>query len=133
MHLIIKTDSSNYVIITIQYIKIGANKYEIDCISKSNISIRNINYSVFTESKAVHAKVELDETQRKYYINMLHQYYSEESFESTNISVKSEDYYGSNVLNFNQRNKTFKVFLLGDDKNKYKKKHMALMSLQYLN
>ncbi|HDH6357462.1 TPA: hypothetical protein PI806_001910 [Staphylococcus aureus Z100565] len=26
------------------YIKIGANKYEIDCISKSNISIRNINY-----------------------------------------------------------------------------------------
>ncbi len=57
---------------------------------------------------------------------MLHQYYSEESFESTNISVKSEDYYGSNVLNFNQRNKTFKVFLLGDDKNKYKEKTHGL-------
>lgn len=28
--LIIKTDSSNYVIITIQYIKIGAKKYEIN-------------------------------------------------------------------------------------------------------
>ena len=71
MHLIIKTDSSNYVIITIQYIKIGANKYEIDCISKSNISIRILTTGVFTaESKAVHAKVELDETQRKYYINM---------------------------------------------------------------
>ena len=74
------------------------------------------------ESKAVHAKVELDETQRKYYINMLHQYYSEESFESTNISVKSEDYYGSNVLNFNQRNKTFKVFLVTIKIN-IKKKH----------
>lgn len=51
---------------------------------------------------------------------MLKDYYSQESYESTNISVKSEDYYGSNVLNFNQRNKNFKVFLIGDDRNKYK-------------
>lgn len=72
------------------------------------------------ESQTVNAKVKLDETQRKYYINMLKDYYSQESYESTNISVKSEDYYGSNVLNFNQRNKNFKVFLIGDDRNKYK-------------
>ena len=52
----------------------------------------------------------VDETQRKYYINMLKDYYSQESYESTNISVKSEDYYGLIVLNFNQRNKISKYF-----------------------
>ncbi|HDH6235166.1 TPA: superantigen-like protein SSL9, partial [Staphylococcus aureus LTCF-11-44] len=96
-------------------------------LAKATLALGILTTGVFTaESKAVHAKVELDETQRKYYINMLHQYYSEESFEPTNISVKSEDYYGSNVLNFNQRNKAFKVFLLGDDKNKYKEKTHGL-------
>lgn len=96
-------------------------------LAKATLALGILTTGVFTtESKAVHAKVELDETQRKYYINMLHQYYSEESFEPTNISVKSEDYYGSNVLNFKQRNKAFKVFLLGDDKNKYKEKTHGL-------
>ncbi|HCZ1119281.1 TPA: superantigen-like protein SSL9 [Staphylococcus aureus] len=100
---------------------------KLTALAKATLALGILTTGVFTaESKAVHAKVELDETQRKYYINMLHQYYSEESFESTNISVKSEDYYGSNVLNFNQRNKTFKVFLLGDDKNKYKEKTHGL-------
>ncbi|GJF44950.1 superantigen-like protein SSL9 [Staphylococcus argenteus] len=100
---------------------------KLTTIAKATLVLGILTTGVFTaESQTVHAKVELDETQRKYYINMLHQYYSEESFESTNISVKSEDYYGSNVLNFNQRNKTFKVFLLGDDKNKYKEKTHGL-------
>lgn len=107
---------------------------KLTTIAKATLALGILTTGVFTaESQTGHAKVELDETQRKYYINMLHQYYSEESFEPTNISVKSEDYYGSNVLNFKQRNKAFKVFLLGDDKDKYKEKHMALMSLQYLN
>lgn len=134
MHLIIKTDSSNYVIITINTLRLEQKNMKLTTIAKATLALGILTTVVFTaESQTGHAKVELDETQRKYYINMLHQYYSEESFEPTNISVKSEDYYGSNVLNFKQRNKAFKVFLLGDDKNKYKEKHMALMSLQYLN
>ena len=112
MHLIIKTDSSNYVIITIQYIKIGANKYEITALAKATLALGILTTGVFTtESKAVHAKVELDETQRKYYINMLINTILKKVL-NQQISVKSEDYYGSNVLNFKQRNKAFKVFYL---------------------
>ncbi len=97
---------------------------KLTALAKATLALGILTTGVFTaESKAVHAKVELDETQRKYYIYMLKDYYSEESYEPTNISVKSEDYYGSNVLNFNHRNKNFKVFLLGDDKNKYKEKN----------
>ncbi len=94
---------------------------KLTAIAKATLALGILTTGVMTaESKAVHAKVELDETQRQYYIYMLKDYYSQESYESTNISVKSEDYYGSNVLNFNQRNKNFKVFLIGDDRNKYK-------------
>ncbi|CAC6835189.1 Exotoxin [Staphylococcus aureus] len=100
---------------------------KLTALAKATLALGILTTGVFTaESKAVHAKVELDETQRKYYIYMLKDYYSEESYEPTNISVKSEDYYGSNVLNFNHRNKNFKVFLLGDDKNKYKEKTHGL-------
>ncbi|UIF44304.1 superantigen-like protein SSL9 [Staphylococcus aureus] len=94
---------------------------KLTAIAKSTLALGILTTGVMTaESQTVNAKVKLDETQRKYYINMLKDYYSQESYESTNISVKSEDYYGSNVLNFNQRNKNFKVFLIGDDRNKYK-------------
>ncbi|MFO8348126.1 superantigen-like protein SSL9 [Staphylococcus aureus] len=94
---------------------------KLTAIAKATLALGILTTGVMTaESQTVNAKVKLDETQRKYYINMLKYYYSQESYESTNISVKSEDYYGSNVLNFNQRNKNFKVFLIGDDRNKYK-------------
>ncbi len=94
---------------------------KLTAIAKATLALGILTTGVMTaESQTVNAKVKLDETQRKYYINMLNDYYSQESYESTNISVKSEDYYGSNVLNFNQRNKNFKVFLIGDDRNKYK-------------
>ncbi|HDE4581900.1 TPA: superantigen-like protein SSL9 [Staphylococcus aureus] len=94
---------------------------KLTAIAKATLALGILTTGVLTaESQTVNAKVKLDETQRKYYINMLKDYYSQESYESTNISVKSEDYYGSNVLNFNQRNKNFKVFLIGDDRNKYK-------------
>lgn len=94
---------------------------KLTVIAKATLALGILTTGVMTaESQTVNAKVKLDETQRKYYINMLKDYYSQESYESTNISVKSEDYYGSNVLNFNQRNKNFKVFLIGDDRNKYK-------------
>ncbi|HAR5331968.1 TPA: superantigen-like protein SSL9 [Staphylococcus aureus] len=94
---------------------------KLTAIAKATLALGILTTGVMTaESRTVNAKVKLDETQRKYYINMLKDYYSQESYESTNISVKSEDYYGSNVLNFNQRNKNFKVFLIGDDRNKYK-------------
>ncbi|HDI7758992.1 TPA: superantigen-like protein SSL9 [Staphylococcus aureus] len=94
---------------------------KLTAIAKATLALGILTTGVMTaESQTVNAKVKLDETQRKYYINMLKDYHSQESYESTNISVKSEDYYGSNVLNFNQRNKNFKVFLIGDDRNKYK-------------
>ncbi|HCY0726016.1 TPA: superantigen-like protein SSL9 [Staphylococcus aureus] len=94
---------------------------KLTAIAKATLALGILTTGVMTaESQTVNAKVKLYETQRKYYINMLKDYYSQESYESTNISVKSEDYYGSNVLNFNQRNKNFKVFLIGDDRNKYK-------------
>ncbi|HEH2541240.1 TPA: superantigen-like protein SSL9 [Staphylococcus aureus] len=94
---------------------------KLTAIAKATLALGILTTGVMTaESQTVNAKVKLDETQRKYYINMLKDYYSQESYESTNISVKSEDYYGSNVLNFNQRNKNFKVFLIGDDRKKYK-------------
>ncbi|HCT6563933.1 TPA: superantigen-like protein SSL9 [Staphylococcus aureus] len=94
---------------------------KLTAIAKATLALGILTTGVMTaESQTVNVKVKLDETQRKYYINMLKDYYSQESYESTNISVKSEDYYGSNVLNFNQRNKNFKVFLIGDDRNKYK-------------
>ncbi|MBW1326057.1 superantigen-like protein SSL9 [Staphylococcus aureus] len=94
---------------------------KLTAIAKATLALGILTTGVMTaESQTVNAKVKLDETQRKYYINMLKDYYSQESYESTNISVKSEDYYGSNVLNFKQRNKNFKVFLIGDDRNKYK-------------
>ncbi|HDZ5935306.1 TPA: superantigen-like protein SSL9 [Staphylococcus aureus] len=94
---------------------------KLTAIAKATLALGILTTGVMTaESQTVNAKVKLDETQRKYYINMLKDYYSQESYESTNISVKSEDYYGANVLNFNQRNKNFKVFLIGDDRNKYK-------------
>ncbi|HCC5681832.1 TPA: superantigen-like protein SSL9 [Staphylococcus aureus] len=94
---------------------------KLTAIAKATLALGILTTGVMTaESQTVNAKVKLDETQRKYYINMLKDYYSQESYESTNISVKSEDYYGSNVLNFNQRNKNFKVFLISDDRNKYK-------------
>ncbi|HCW7745036.1 TPA: superantigen-like protein SSL9 [Staphylococcus aureus] len=94
---------------------------KLTVLAKATLALGILTTGVMTaESQTVNAKVKLDETQRKYYINMLKDYYSQESYESTNISVKSEDNYGSNVLNFNQRNKTFKVFLIGDDRNKYK-------------
>ncbi|HBC4295143.1 superantigen-like protein SSL9 [Staphylococcus aureus] len=94
---------------------------KLTAIAKATLALGILTTGVITaESQTVHAKVKLDETQRQYYIYMLKDYYSQESYESTNISVKSEDYYGSNVLNFNQRNKNFKVFLIGDDRNKYK-------------
>ena len=94
---------------------------KLTAIAKATLALGILTTGVMTaESQTVNAKVKLDETQRKYYINILKDYYSQESYESTNISVKSEDYYGSNVLNFNQRNKNFKEFLIGDDRNKYK-------------
>lgn len=94
---------------------------KLKTLAKATLALGILTTGVMTaESQTVNAKVKLDETQRQYYIYMLKDYYSQESYESTNISVKSEDYYGSNVLNFNQRNKNFKVFLIGDDRNKYK-------------
>ncbi len=45
---------------------------KLTALAKATLALGILTTGVFTaESKAVHAKVELDETQRKYYINML--------------------------------------------------------------
>ncbi|MET1286162.1 superantigen-like protein, partial [Staphylococcus aureus] len=42
-------------------------------LAKATLALGILTTGVFTaESQTGHAKVELDETQRKYYINMLH-------------------------------------------------------------
>lgn len=81
---------------------------------------------MITENQSVNAKGKYEKMNRLYDTNKLHQYYSGPSYELTNVSGQSQGYYGSNVLNFKQRNKAFKVFLLGDDKNKYKEKTHGL-------
>lgn len=59
--------------------------------------------------------------QHLYDIKDLHRYYSSESFEFSNISGKVENYNGSNVVRFNQDGQNHQLFLLGEDKDKYKK------------
>lgn len=81
---------------------------------------------MITENQSVNAKGKYEKMNRLYDTNKLHQYYSGPSYELTNVSGQSQGYYDSNVLNFKQRNKAFKVFLLGDDKNKYKEKTHGL-------
>lgn len=84
---------------------------KLTAIAKATLALGILTTGVMTaESQTVNAKVKLDETQRKYYINMLKDYYSQESYESTNISVKSEDYYGSNVLTLTNEIKISKYF-----------------------
>ncbi len=64
---------------------------KLTTIAKATLALGILTTGVFTaESQTGHAKVELDETQRKYYINMLHQYYSEESFKQQTLSVKAK-------------------------------------------
>ncbi|MCS5350204.1 superantigen-like protein [Staphylococcus aureus] len=100
---------------------------KLTAIAKATLALGILTTGVITtESQAVHAKENYDKTQQKYFIDMLHEYYSAKSFEPSNISVQSEDYYGSNVLNFNQWNRKFKIFLLGNDKDKYKEKTHGL-------
>lgn len=46
---------------------------KLTTIAKATLALGILTTGVFTaESQTGHAKVELDETQRKYYINMLH-------------------------------------------------------------
>lgn len=64
---------------------------KLTTIAKATLALGILTTGVFTaESQTGHAKVELDETQRKYYINMLHQYYSEESFEPKTLVLKAK-------------------------------------------
>ncbi|HDK4389211.1 TPA: superantigen-like protein SSL7 [Staphylococcus aureus] len=75
---------------------------------------------IASEGQVVQAKENQERVQHLYDIRDLHQYYSAPSFEYSNISSKVENYNGSNVLRFNQKNQNHQLFLLGKDKEKYK-------------
>lgn len=75
---------------------------------------------IASEGQVVQAKEKQERVQHLYDIRDLHQYYSAPSFEYSNISSKVENYNGSNVLRFNQKNQNHQLFLLGKDKEKYK-------------
>lgn len=75
---------------------------------------------IASEGQVVKAKEKQERVQHLYDIRDLHQYYSAPSFEYSNISSKVENYNGSNVLRFNQKNQNHQLFLLGKDKEKYK-------------
>lgn len=87
MHVIIKMYDSNYVMKTIQYIKIGANKYEIYSISKSNISFRILTTGTLTtEAHSSHAK-QNQESVNKHDKEALYRYYTGKTMEMKNISA----------------------------------------------
>ncbi|NEF09789.1 superantigen-like protein SSL7 [Staphylococcus aureus] len=75
---------------------------------------------IASEGQVVQAKENQERVQHLYDIRDLHQYYSAPSFEYSNISGKVENYNGSNVVRFNQKNQNHQLFLLGKDKEKYK-------------
>ena len=72
---------------TIQYIKIGVNKYEIDSISKSYISIRILTTGTLTtEAHSGHAK-QIHKSVNKHDKEALHRYYSGNFKEMKNINA----------------------------------------------
>ncbi|MCS5350202.1 superantigen-like protein SSL7 [Staphylococcus aureus] len=94
---------------------------KLKTLAKATLALGLLTTGVIaTEGQAVHAKEKQERVQHLYDIKDLHRYYSSESFEYSNISGKVENYNGSNVVRFNQKDQKHQLFLLGKDKEKYK-------------
>ncbi|HDA7671253.1 TPA: superantigen-like protein SSL7 [Staphylococcus aureus] len=95
---------------------------KLKTLAKATLALGLLTTGVITsEGQAVQAKEKQERVQHLYDIKDLHRYYSSESFEFSNISGKVENYNGSNVVRFNQDGQNHQLFLLGEDKDKYKK------------
>ncbi|MEW7775153.1 superantigen-like protein SSL7 [Staphylococcus aureus] len=94
---------------------------KLKTLAKATLALGLLTTGVITsEGQAVQAKEKQERVQHLYDIQDLHRYYSSESFEFSNISGKVENYNGSNVVRFNQDGQNHQLFLLGEDKDKYK-------------
>ncbi|MDU2120382.1 MAG: superantigen-like protein SSL7 [Staphylococcus aureus] len=95
---------------------------KLKTLAKATLALGLLTTGVITSvGQAVQAKEKQERVQHLYDIKDLHRYYSSESFEFSNISGKVENYNGSNVVRFNQDGQNHQLFLLGEDKDKYKK------------
>lgn len=94
---------------------------KLKTLAKATLALGLLTTGVITsEGQAVQAKEKQERVQHLYDIRDLHRYYSAPSFEYSNISGKVENYNGSNVVRFNQKDQNHQLFLLGKDKEKYK-------------
>ncbi|MCM0357100.1 superantigen-like protein SSL7 [Staphylococcus aureus] len=94
---------------------------KLKTLAKATLALGLLTTGVITsEGQAVQAKEKQERVQHLYDIKDLHRYYSSESFEFSNISGKVENYNGSNVVRFKQKDQNHQLFLLGKDKEKYK-------------
>ncbi|HHV8921275.1 TPA: superantigen-like protein SSL7 [Staphylococcus aureus] len=94
---------------------------KLKTLSKVTLALGLLTTGVITsESQAVFAEEKQERVQHLYDIRDLHRYYSSKTFELKNVNSNVENYNGSNVLRFKQQNQNFQLFLLGQDKDKYK-------------
>ncbi|ATY56068.1 TPA: superantigen-like protein SSL7 [Staphylococcus argenteus] len=94
---------------------------KLKTLAKATLALGLLTTGVITsEGQAVQAKEKQERVQHLYDIRDLHRYYSADSFEYSNISGKVENYNGSNVVRFNQKDQNHQLFLLGKDKEQYK-------------
>ncbi|MBW1303534.1 superantigen-like protein SSL7 [Staphylococcus aureus] len=94
---------------------------KLKTLAKATLALGLLTTGVITsEGQAVKAAEKQERVQHLYDIKDLHRYYSAPSFEYSNISGKVENYNGSNVVRFNQKDQNHQLFLLGKDKEQYK-------------
>ncbi|HHO5491845.1 TPA: superantigen-like protein SSL7 [Staphylococcus aureus] len=94
---------------------------KLKTLAKATLALGLLTTGVITsEGQAVKAAEKQERVQHLYDIKDLHRYYSSDSFEFSNVSGKVENYNGSNVVRFNQKDQNHQLFLLGKDKEEYK-------------
>ena len=94
---------------------------KLKTLAKATLALGLLTTGVITsEGQAVKAAEKQERVQHLHDIRDLHRYYSAPSFEYSNISGKVENYNGSNVVRFNQKDQNHQLFLLGKDKEEYK-------------
>ncbi|HHO6605619.1 TPA: superantigen-like protein SSL7 [Staphylococcus aureus] len=94
---------------------------KLKTLAKATLALGLLTTGVITsEGQAVKAAENQERVQHLYDIKDLHRYYSAPSFEYSNVSGKVENYNGSNVVRFNQKDQNHQLFLLGKDKEQYK-------------
>ncbi|SRC68507.1 exotoxin 1 [Staphylococcus aureus] len=103
---------------------------KLKTLAKATLALGLLTTGVITsEGQAVKAAEKQERVQHLHDIRDLHRYYSAPSFEYSNISGKVENYNGSNVVRFNQKDQNHQLFLLEKIKKNIKKVFKVKMSL----